>query len=319
MPEEVCLSVIVPVFNVEDYLDACIGSLLAAGGIEETEIILIDDGSSDGSGKKADSYAHDYPNIRAIHTPNKGAAAARNLGIRNACGKYIFFCDSDDHVDPELLGKIIGLTKTSSCDMFMWDCGLFYETNSILSRKDKSYFAHAGLPRLESDYSGRRIMEDLITKGKGVIASVCLGAYRRDFLTENGLFFEEGIIYEDELWVPKVLLSAGTVHYIPEKLYIYRVHSGSVTNPGENGFSKNADVLMYVYPALYRYYDDVLADDPLREIVESNVTKRFLHMIYKYRLWKYGCGKSIDKKLLWRTSGTVRHKLMVLPLYLIAN
>ena len=76
---------------------------------------------------------------------------------------------------------------------------------------------------------------------------------------------------------------------------------------------------MYVYPALYRYYDDVLADDPLREIVESNVTKRFLHMIYKYRLWKYGYGKSIDKKLLWRTSGTVRHKLMVLPLYLIAN
>lgn len=319
MPEKISLSVVIPVYNVENYLSKCLDSLLAAEGINDTEIILIDDGSTDNSGKVIEEYTLKHNNIRSFHTENSGAAAARNTGIRNAVGDYIFFCDSDDRVDPGLLGGIIRKIKTAACDMFMWDCELFYETKSILAKKDKSYFAHCGLDRIEKEYSGKKIMENLVIRGKGVIASVCLGCYRRKFLLDNELFFEEGIIYEDELWVPRVLLSAKAVHYIPEKVYIYRVHDGSVTNPGADDRVKNIKVLMYVYPSLYNYYDKVLAGDPLKDAVEGNLTKRYLHMIYKYRFWKYGYGKDIDKQLLWRTSRKLRHKIMVLGLKLIAK
>lgn len=313
------LSIIVPIYNAESYLPACLDSLLKSDGIEKTEIVLIDDGSNDSSGSIADKYAASHDNISVIHTDNQGASGARNRGIREATGSYLFFCDSDDRVDPLLFGRIIELSGNSSSDVIMWDCGLFYETSSLLSRKDSSYFAHYGLDRIEKEYSGKEIMQMLIGKGKGVIASVCLGAYRRDYLLNNNLFFETGIIYEDELWIPRVLLNAESVHYIPEKIYIYRVHRGSVTNPESNDYSKNVHDLMYVYTSLYDYYEETVKDEKLKKIIYANLTKRFLHMIYKYRFWKYGYINQIDKKLLLNTSGTIRHKIMVLGLYLIPD
>ena len=311
-----CLSVVIPVYNADKYLSACLNSLLSADGVDDTEIIMVDDGSSDDSGSIADDYAGRYDNIHAYHQENRGAGAARNYGINKASGKYIFFLDSDDRVDTGLFTKVIEKTKTVSDDVIMWDCGLYYETGNLLSRKDPGYFAHCGLDRTEKTYTGKQVVEILNTKGKGLIASVCFGAYKREFLVDKNLFLEEGIIYEDELWVPRVYLEAQSVLYMPEKVYFYRVHDDSVTNPDPEGLEKNVKTLMYVYPSLYRYYDSVLTGDPLREIVEGNLTKRYLHMIYKYRFWRYDCGKDIDKKKLWETSRKLRHKAMVLLLNL---
>ena len=319
MPDKTNLSVVVPVYNAERYLPACLDSLLKTEGIEETEIILIDDGSSDGSGAVADRYAEEHSNISVIHKENEGAAAVRNLGIEKACGEYIFFCDSDDEIVPELFKKVIRLTSASSCDVFLWDCGIMYEKKGLLSHKDDSYFSHCGLERTEKDYTGRQVVESLVRDGKGLIASVCLGAYRRSYLLENDLYFEKGTLYEDELWIPRVFLGAKSVHYIPEKIYLYRIRQGSVTNPETKDMKKNVDAMMHVYPALYRYYGEALSGDPLRDLMEENLTKRYLHMILKYRFWHYGYGKAIDKKLLWRTSKKLRHKLMVLAVYVFAH
>jgi hypothetical protein len=79
------------------------------------------------------------------------------------------------------------------------------------------------------------------------------------------------------------------------------------------------EALYYVYTSLYKYYDEVLAGDPLQAAVEGNLTKRYLHMIYKLRFWKYGYGKKIDKKKLWKTSRRFRDKVLVLGLYVIAH
>lgn len=312
-----CLSVVIPLYNADKFLSACLNSLLSSEGIGNTEIIIVDDGSSDTSGSIADDYACKYDNIYVYHQENEGAAAARNLGIEKATGAYIFFLDSDDRVDPILFRKVIEKTTSISDDVIMWDCGLYYETDNLLSRKDPEYFAHCGLDRIEKTYTGKQIIEILNTKGKGLIASVCFGAYNREFLISNKLFLETGIIYEDELWVPRVFLQAQTVLYMPEKIYLYRVHNDSVTNPDPNELENNIKTLMYVYPKLYSYYDSVLSGDPMKKVVEGNLTKRYLHMIYKYRFWRYDCSKDIDKKLLWEKSNRIRHKIMVLLLHLL--
>ena len=319
MERKTNLSIIIPVYNAEKYLPFCLDSLLQTKGIEKTEILLIDDGSSDGSAEVLEKYEKENTNIHVIRKENEGPSATRNLGIQKACGEYIFFCDADDMVVPVLFGKVIKLAEESTEDMFMWDSEIVYDMKDLLAKKDEEYFAHYGLPKKEMTYSGKEIMEILIREGKGFIATVWLGAYRREFLLENDLLFEKGLIYEDELWVPKVLLAAKTVHYIPEKIYRYRVRRGSITNPVKKDLKKNVEALLYVYTSLYDYYDRVLAGDPLKEIIEGNLTKRYLHMIYKLRFWKYGYGKKIDKKRLWKTSCRIRDKILVMGLYVIAH
>ena len=230
----------------------------------------------------------------------------------------MFFCDSDDEVDPALFGKILKLLKTSRDDMIMWDSKLIYDLHSLASKKDDGYFAHYGLPREEKTYTGRQIIETLILKSKGFIATVWQGAYRRDYLISNDLFFEEKVIYEDELWVPKVLLKAETIHYIPEKVYLYRIRQGSITNPEAEDREKNVRSLIYVYPALYKFYDEVLDGDPLKDIVEANLTRKYLHMIFRYRLYRHADKTAIDKKRLWNTAKRPQDKILAMLLFIIA-
>ena len=315
----VSLSVIVPFYNSGKYISSCLDSLLGSEGIDSTEIILVDDGSSDESVSIADTYAEKYTNIIVIHKKNEGPSAARNTGLLKARGEYVFFCDSDDYVVSKLFGKIIALSKESSCDMLLWDAELLYETVNLLMPKNRNFFSHSGLPKIEKTYSGKELLETSLRNSGDFVATVWLGAYRKAFLTDNGLFFKEGLIHEDEFWVPQVFIKASSVHYIPEKIYVYRIHEGSIMNPGTMDREESSRALMYVYPALYEYYDSALEGEPLRKLIEGNLTKRYLHMIYKYRIWRYGYGKKIDKKLLWRTSVRLRDKVLVLPLYLIAR
>ena len=319
MEKKINLSIVVPVYNTEEYLALCLDSILAAKGSEEIEFLLIDDGSTDSSGKICDSYSETHENIRVIHKKNEGISTTRNLGMKEARGKYVYFCDADDMVVPVLFEKVIKLSNESDEDMFLWDSELIYEMNGLLAKKDDEYFAHYGLEKTERTYTGKKIIVELILHGKGFIATVWLGAYRRDFLLENGIFFEDGLIYEDEMWVPKVLLASKTVHYIPEKIYQYRVRKGSVTNPDKKKMQRNIEALIYVYSSLYAYYDQVLPDDPLLPLIKGNLTKRYLHMIYKLRFWKYGYGKRIDKKLLWKTSRRLIDKMLIIGLYVIAH
>lgn len=319
MPDNPSLSIIVPIYNVEKYLSMCLDSLLKTEGIDKTEIILIDDGSTDSSAGIADKFAEDHENARVIHKENEGPSASRNLGLMEAKGTYIFFCDSDDEVVPALFRRIIEITKTSDDDIIMWDSELLYETRNLLVPKNRCFFAHSGLEKTEKTYTGKGILETQLKNTGDYVATIWLGAYRRQYLINNHLFFEKGLIHEDELLLPKVFINAAKVHYIPEKIYIYRIRSGSIMNPENNDRSKSADALMRIYPSLYEYYDEVLVGNPLRGLIKANLTKRYLHMIYKYRIWRFGYGKKIDKKLLMQNSRNLKNKIMVLLLYVIAH
>lgn len=319
MPERKTLSVIIPAFNVEKYLAEGLDSLLASEGIDEAELIIIDDGSFDKTGEIADKYASDHRNIRVIHKENEGPSAARNTGLAEASGTYVFFFDSDDMVVPELFSKVIELTKSASDDMLLWDSELLYETHNLLAPKHRDYFAHSGLEKVERTYTGKGILETQLRNTGDFVATIWLGAYRREFLMSNELFFEKDLIHEDELLLPKIFITAKSVHYIPEKIYIYRIRPGSIMNPEDNDRSRSSEALMYVYPELFKYYDSALEGEPLQELIEANLAKRYLRMIYKYRIWRYGYGKKIDKKRLLKTSRGLKNKVLALGLYIVAH
>ena len=269
MAEKKCLSIIIPAYNVGQFLGRCIDSLSKTPGIDKCEIIIIDDGST--------------------------------------------------VVVSELFGRVIDMTGDSSADIIMWDSDLIDGDDEHYDRGDNEYFAHNGMDKCERSYTGKQVIGIQLEKSRDFVATVWLGAYRRAFLLDNDLMFEEGIIHEDELWVPKVLIAAESVYYIPEKLYLYRIRKGSVTNPDNEDRTEHVRSMMYVYPELFRFYDDALADDPLMKPVEANLAQRYLYYIFRYRFWKYDCGKGVDLKKLWKTSGRIKDKIKVMILFFIAR
>ena len=116
------LSIIVPIYKVEQYLSKCIESLLNQDlSPEDYEIILVDDGSPDRCGKICDEYAATFSNIRVVHRANGGLSAARNSGIETAQGQYIQFVDSDDYLEPEVLKTLVTKMETDNLDILRFN------------------------------------------------------------------------------------------------------------------------------------------------------------------------------------------------------
>lgn len=208
MKANIILSVVVPVYNVEKYLDICLKSLI--DNYEEgIEIILIDDGSKDSSGSICDKYENNYEYIKVKHKKNGGLSSARNAGINEATGKYIWFVDSDDYIKPGSLNKIKKLAQTDVDLIISSHCNIApdgsIEDDSLKEPKDKKilayeYFHNIGI----TSYTAYRFI------------------LKKELIIKNDLFFAEGIYHEDEEWSPRVLCSAKTFDVIPESIYMYR-------------------------------------------------------------------------------------------------
>ena len=137
-------SFIIPVYNCKSYLSACVESIRAVGA-QNDEILLIDDGSSDGSGEVCDALAAQYPEIRVIHQPNGGASAARNRGIWEARGEQILFLDADDTIDAEALGAVLASPRCNETDLTIFGLTFDYYRNGKCYRRDPMYFEHDGI------------------------------------------------------------------------------------------------------------------------------------------------------------------------------
>lgn len=312
--DSTALSVVIPVFNAEKYLGSCLDVLLKTPGIENAEIILVDDGSADSSGIIAGSYAKSHKNITVISKSNEGPSEARNAGLKKASGKYVFFCDADDEVDPVLFSKVIKDIGNSSEDVILWDALIFDDEGTVFSQKRSDYFIHYALNADGGALSGQQAIKKQLDACMSFPATVWLGLHRREFLLDNGLYFANGILHEDELWVIQVLLLARNVRYIPEKIYRYRIHKGSITNPEKTDWTRNIESLLYVYPVLYGFCDEQIGDKALNKKLKAALTRRYLHMIFEYDFCKYGYAKQIDTGLLWKTSGRLIDKCRVILL-----
>ena len=212
-------SIVVPVYNVEQYLDQCLESLQAQN-YGDYEVICVNDGSTDSSREILTAWEPRMPKMRVIDRKNGGLSAARNTGLQAANGEYVVFVDSDDWVEPNFLeclnsSLITHHSSLTPLDMICFACQRTdNEATDSLHREQTSGW----------DYYNRHALE------ARVVPFVCVWqrCYRREFLMDNNLCFREGILHEDNEFTPRVCLKAKSIKVIPDVLYNYRVRPNSI-------------------------------------------------------------------------------------------
>lgn len=224
------VTVVIPVYNVEKYLKECVDSVLQQT-YKELEIILIDDGSTDNSSILCDEYAEQYSAIRVLHKNNAGLSSARNVGIKEANGEYIYFLDSDDYIDKRSIEVLVSEMKTSKADFISFEAEAFSDGIEIQQKtKYHKRFLYA-------ESSGCDMLNQLIDC-KEYVASVPLLFFKMEYLKKQKLFFENGLIHEDELFTFFAYMKANITKHYPVILYHRRMRENSiVTSPrGEKNY-----------------------------------------------------------------------------------
>ena len=220
------ISVIVPVYNVEAYLSACMESLIGQS-YKNLEIILVNDGSTDSSDEICREYAGRDDRIRIITQDNQGLSAARNTGLDHATGDYVFFCDSDDSLSNDALEKLINKAADDNSDIVA--CGIanvWYDDCGDVVRSEAFTNSDPGM------WSGRQAVVEMMRSN-----NVCTVAWNKLYRMRlfDDLRFPVGLLHEDEAFTYKLLYGAGLVSYLPDLLYNYRQRSGSIMQADLSG------------------------------------------------------------------------------------
>lgn len=221
------LSIIVPFYNVEPFIEQCIRSLYTQDlPTDEYEVICVDDCSPDGSRVIVEKLQTEYPTLQLIcHERNKRQGGARNTGLRAAKGEYIWFVDSDDYLVDNVLQQLTEEAITSGVDILQFAFAkhkgeqIVYHDHTIVNPDIADQDIHNG--------------RDFFFSGDGQWHRKYVTAwqklYRRAFLTDNNIYFQENIMYEDNDYAMRTFFLAKTVKYLPLVAYVYRQNADSVT------------------------------------------------------------------------------------------
>lgn len=220
------LSIIIPVYNTAQYIGECLDSILQSD-ISETEIICIDDGSSDASPSILRRYASTHPEIKAYTTPHAGISAVRNYGLAKARGRYIQFVDSDDKLTPDTISALITVMEREWLDVCFFGAQSFYESPQLKEKYpvyEKNYTRQHRYPGVRS---AAALYEDLNCHGEWRVC-VTMQVFRREFLNRYGITFREGIIHEDNLFTFETTVLAQRAMCLPDNFYLRRIREGSI-------------------------------------------------------------------------------------------
>ena len=217
------LSIIVPIYGVEQYLRKCVDSLLKQDiPSSEYEIILVDDGGHDKCPQICDDYAATHKNIRVVHRPNGGLSAARNSGIKIAKGEYVCFVDSDDYWQHNVLAELMAQVERDNPDVLRYRL-------QYVNPQYEVYNPYKIDPFKGNDYS--EIPTDGVSFLNSRMNTRCYAwqfILKRDLL--DGCLFTPGIYFEDTDWAPRMLRNAHRVASTTTLVYNYLVREGSITN-----------------------------------------------------------------------------------------
>lgn len=215
------LSIITTLYNSARYLPKCLDSLINQDlSKDEYEIIVVNDGSPDNSESIAKEYAGYNNNIRILSQPNKGLAGARNTGIRSAVGKYLYFVDPDDYILENSLGSLINRMDRDNLDILRFG----------YSEVDENYRPTKSCKHPEQPDYSPGIMDGQTFMGRrlGIACYVWTYLFRTRLVTDNNLFFTEGVYYDDTTWLPQVLRLAKRVDSIDFKRHFYVIRNESL-------------------------------------------------------------------------------------------
>lgn len=217
------VSIIIPVYNIEQYVSCCIESVLVQT-FSDIELILIDDGSTDKSSEICDDFARRDNRITVVHKQNEGLSAARNDGIIIARGQYIAFLDGDDYWDDnKALERLVVRAGKSHADIINYSYKKVFEELG----NEEEYFHD--IPDMPTEYENIKDQAGFMLKYNLYIASACNKLIKRSLLTED-LLFEKDILSEDIDWCARLLDKADSLDFICENFYCYRQRERSITH-----------------------------------------------------------------------------------------
>ncbi len=294
-------SIIVPVYNVKNYLGRCMDSLLHQEKVDGgMEILLIDDGSLDGSGELCDDFAEQFSQVKVYHKENGGLSSARNLGIEKAEGDYVLFVDSDDYIERHTCFVLDReLRRHGNADALVFG-GMEDDGDIQVSLRT--------VPVVKKRRTDGRtfLLEHYKTRNMNVEA--WLYSYRREFLLEQGLRFREGILHEDVEFTPRALLKCRTVAELPDNLYHYMVREDSICTQKDK--TKNIRDLFQTLREL-----DALAKQQERELcrwMKNAVLNSYLNMVQDARMYQPQYRMLLDKRFLKGKAATNWNRFRVL-------
>jgi len=224
--KEALLSVIVPIYNAEMFLDKCINSIVNQT-YKQIEIILINDGSADSSGTICDKFAEKYSNIRVIHQENKGLVESRKIGVKHASGDVIAFVDADDWIEPDMYAEMMDKFVTYKVDVVT--------TGIIFEYKDRSQSVYDIFSegKYEQDDIKKRIVPNMMYSeldgSQGVTASFWNKIFRKELLINEMQFINSDITYgEDGAVVYPLIVGCESIYIINKSYYHYVQHDKSM-------------------------------------------------------------------------------------------
>ncbi len=234
------ISVIVPVYNVRDYVEACLRSILCQT-CRELEILVTDDGSSDGSGEICERLAAEDPRIHVIHQTNGGLSAARNAAIRRAEGEYLAPVDSDDLLEPTYLEELLTACEANGAQLAICDCRRIPESCRTFPCEEVQKPGGPAEPEESGDPAeSRELPEALVLSPReclqrmyhpvssGMSFTAWGKLYRRELFTEQGMEYPPGKLHEDQFTTYRLVAYAERIVYVPGERYGYRVRGGSI-------------------------------------------------------------------------------------------
>ena len=308
------ISVIVPIYNGEQYIHRCVDSILAQT-FEDFELILVDDGSTDDCGKICDEYAIKDDRVKVLHSINQGVSKARNLGLSVACGEYIAFCDGDDYYKDNLLERTYDTAINTGAEVVSY-------LLQRISNEDKTDNDNADKPLEIIDLTSENRFDFLYkvvtwqTKGW----QACRSIFKRQYIEENNILFCDtcGNFAEDLGFTLEYLLYTTRIVFLNENLYCYYdVRQDSMMNKSKRVYKVNEvnELSYYLQPIMKQ----VLTDSQFAEIHHHIVKNQLADMYSAVKMSEFAMWckllKSVNKKQYFREqnkafyNNSVQHQL----------
>lgn len=274
------ISIIVPVYNIEQYLSKCIGSILNQT-FDDFELILVNDGSKDNSREICNNYAKVDKRIKVFHKENGGVSSARNLGLDMATGKYVGFVDGDDIIHKEMYFILYSNIIRHNSEIAVCE---EKEIEDVTEKYDVSYVENFEIEVLDN----RSALENLY-KIKNIFAHPVNKIY--DGKIFNDIRYPEGKIYEDQFVAPQILHKASRIVYVKSKLYFYIQREGSIVN---SKFSPEKFDKVYALECNHKFFAQI-NECKLMNIAQKKYVDTLIWSDYIARKELVGIEKELDK------------------------
>lgn len=307
------ISIIIPVFNDELHISDCLSSILERQTISDIEVICVDDGSTDKSGEILTQYANKYSNLYVLKQGHRGLSSARNNGLSIARGKYIFFADSDDIVADDMLSAAFLICEEKNLDVLFFSFKSFGDSPEMCAK----YAKHLNGPKRIHDYDENVVtgkeLHRIFWSNHEYYPMVWLQLVKHNFLSENSISFDDGTIYEDNLYTFKVLYHAKRTMCRNEVWYYKRIREDSITTTPDSVNSVYSflhtylSMINYIYPAdsvqeIFKAVNKIgnlqLSYDTMLQDIRRTTVRRYLRLSESQKEELYGICTPCEKTIL---------------------